>query len=132
MSLHKMYQNHSRVQTCVLSSGDLGSGTSICLMLCESPWFFLRLNQAQCLIEIVHSLLKFFPHAVLWQLHFLPIASFSSSYRKPFPYRWQEESFHSFHCIDILMFSRGMLTHLCSTVSLIYSLTFCLNLLSML
>lgn len=32
-----------RIQTCVLSRGDMGSGASICLVLCEFPWSFISI-----------------------------------------------------------------------------------------
>lgn len=67
---------------------------------------------------------QFFFH-LQFLVNFFPIASFVSSHHIHFHYRWQKESFHSFHWVYIWMSSRSMIICFCLTVSLICQFTFC-------
>lgn len=95
------------------------------LVLCDPPLLLWRLYQPPCLILIVHNFSSNFFFHLQFLVNFFPIASFVSSHHIHFHYRWQKESFHSFHWVYIWMSSRSMIICFCLTVSLICQFTFC-------
>lgn len=123
MSLTKIYQNHSTLQTCFFNRWQDEEQEFPCAL-----WPTVALMEAvSASVSHPHCaqlFLNFFFH-LQFLVNFFPIASFISSHHIHFHYRWQKESFHSFHWVYIWMSSRSMIICFCLTVSLICQFTFC-------